>query len=253
MTSAGASARWSGNAPPGRSSRSAIALVVLAAFPSPVRPYLPAAAALRRRRRAGGRCCLARVLPDGGASRWARALRTAAADVRAGLLARRILGGVIVASAVVVAGHLATFLVAARTAGADAPLSRLVPLTLLALLAMGLPLTSPASGRARGWPRGRSAPPASPRPQGVATATVYGALVLVASLPGAAVLLARRHPVAAAQFGSTASPVSRSTMVIASTGQDAAASSTASSGSTGEKRGRARLSSSIAKCSGAIP
>ena len=90
-----------------------------------------------------------------------------------------------------VAGHLATFLVAARTAGSDAPLARLVPLTLLALLAMGLPLNvgglrATRRGRGVGVRRGRPQ-----RGQGVATAVVYGALVLVASLPGAAVLLAR--------------------------------------------------------------
>ena len=108
-------------------------------FPSPVRRYLPAATAALAGRRAGAWSCSPGRLPRSGPSRWARALRTAAADVRSGLLARRTWAGVLVASAVVVAGHLATFLVAARTAGADAPLARLVPLTLLALLAMGLP------------------------------------------------------------------------------------------------------------------
>ncbi|MEV4822191.1 lysylphosphatidylglycerol synthase transmembrane domain-containing protein [Micromonospora sp. NPDC049274] len=168
-----------------------VALVVLAAFPSPVRPYLPAAAALLL---AGGLAVvlLARLLPGTGRSRWARGVRTAVADIRAGLLARRTWLGVLVASAVMVAGHLATFLVAARTAGSDAPLTRLLPLTLLALLAMGLPLNVAGFGPREGvaaWVFGAAGLSAA---EGVATATVYGALVLVASLPGAAVLLARR-------------------------------------------------------------
>ncbi|WP_410808850.1 lysylphosphatidylglycerol synthase transmembrane domain-containing protein [Micromonospora sp. 067-2] len=175
----------------------AVAVVVLAAFPSPVRPYLPAAATLLA---AGGLAAvlLARVLPHAGRSRLARGLRAAVADVRAGLLARRTWFGVLLASAVMVAGHLATFLVAARTAGSDAPLSRLLPLTLLALLAMGLPLNIAGFGPREGvaaWAFGAAGLSAA---EGVATATVYGALVLVASLPGAAVLLARRVRIPAA-------------------------------------------------------
>jgi glycosyltransferase 2 family protein len=167
-----------------------IALVVLFAFPSPVRSYLPLAAALTL---AGALAAvlLAKLLRR-GPSRVARAVRTAAADVRHGLLARRAWVGVILTSAIVVAGHLATFLVAARTAGATAPLSRLVPLILLALLAMGVPANVGGFGPREGvaaWAFGAAGLTAS---QGVATAVVYGALVLVASLPGAAVLLIRR-------------------------------------------------------------
>ncbi|OKI62515.1 lysylphosphatidylglycerol synthase transmembrane domain-containing protein [Micromonospora sp. CB01531] len=170
-----------------------IAVAVLAVLPSPVRPYLPAvvaglvAAGL-------GLVLLARAVPRSGASRWARAARTAVADVRAGLLARRTWLGVVLASVVVVAGHLATFLIAARTAGADAPLSRLLPLTLLALLAMGVPANVAGFGPREGVAAWAFAAAGLTAAQGVATATVYGALVLVASLPGAAVLLVRRFP-----------------------------------------------------------
>ncbi|PSK63420.1 hypothetical protein B0E53_04635 [Micromonospora sp. MH33] len=100
----------------------------------------------------------------------------------------------VAASTVVVAGHLATFVVAARTAGADAPLSRLVPLTLLALLAMGLPTNVGGFGPREGVAAWAFAAAGLTAAQGVATGTVYGALVLVASLPGAAVLLVRRRP-----------------------------------------------------------
>jgi glycosyltransferase 2 family protein len=169
----------------------AIALVVLTALPSPVRPYLPVVAAVV----AGAGLVvvlLALAVPRLATARWARALRTARDDIRDGLLSRRTWLGILIASTVVVMGHLATFLVAARTAGATAPLSRLVPLILLALLAMGLPANVAGFGPREGvaaWAFGAAG---LTEAQGVATAVVYGALVLVSSLPGAAVLLARR-------------------------------------------------------------
>ena len=50
--------------------------------------------------------------------------------------------------------------------------------------------TSPAGGRARASPPGRSAPPAWARRRASTVAVVYGVMVLVATLPGAVVLLA---------------------------------------------------------------
>jgi len=169
----------------------ALAVVVLFAFPSPVRSYLPVTAAVVAAVGLGA-VLLAWALPRGGRSRWGRALRTVRADIRGGVIARRNWVGVVVSSAVVLAGHLATFLVAARTAGATAPLARLVPLTLLALLAMVLPANVGGFGPREGvaaWAFGAAGLTAA---QGVATAMVYGALVLVSTLPGAAVLLVRR-------------------------------------------------------------
>src|SRR5262249_23053439 len=133
-----------------------LAMVVLLAFPSPARPYLPAiaGAAAAVVTVVLGAALLAGALPRNwrarGAqmrwaqtrwvrTRWTQALHTAKADIRDGLLARGNGQRIVLASAVVVSGHLATFLIAARTAGATAPLSRLIPLTLLALLAMGVP------------------------------------------------------------------------------------------------------------------
>ncbi len=175
----------------------AVALVVLSVFPSPVRSYLPAAIGLTV---AGGlgAVLLARFLPRGGPSRWARGLRTAEADIRDGLFAHRNWLGIVVASAVVLVGHLVTFLVAARTAGATAPLSQLAPLTLLALLAMGLPANVGGFGPREGVAAWAFAAAGLTAGQGVATAVVYGALALVSSLPGAAVLLVRRIGVPAA-------------------------------------------------------
>jgi glycosyltransferase 2 family protein len=167
-----------------------VAIVILAAFPSPVRGYLPAVGVMVVA--AGlGVVLLARVRPDGGASRWARALRTARDDVRDGLLARGTWPAIVLASVGCVLGHLAVFLVAARTAGATAPLTRLVPLTLLALVAMGLPANIGGFGPREGVAAWAFAAAGLTAAQGIATAVVYGALVLVSSLPGAAVLVTR--------------------------------------------------------------
>jgi uncharacterized membrane protein YbhN (UPF0104 family) len=169
----------------------AMAMILLFAFPSPVQSYMPAVTAVAL---AGvlGAILLSRALPRSGLSRWAQALRMAKTDIRYGLLARGNWLRIVLASAVVVSGNLVTFLIAACTAGSSAPLSRLVPLTLLAFLAMGVPANVGGFGPREGvaaWAFGAAGLTAT---QGVATAVVYGALVLVSSLPGAAVLVIRR-------------------------------------------------------------
>ena len=78
-------------------------------------------------------------------------MATALTDARLGLLARNVWPGVLAFSLATLAGHLTLFLVAARTAGSAAPAGRLLPLMLLALLAMALPVN------VGGWaPRRRS-------------------------------------------------------------------------------------------------
>ena len=109
-------------------------------------------------------------------------------DVRRGLLAGRAWPAIVLASALVVAGHVATFLIAARTAGATVPPSRMLPLVLLVLLAAALPNIGgwgPREG-VTAWAFSAAGLGAS---LGVATAVVYGVMVFVASLPGAAVLV----------------------------------------------------------------
>jgi uncharacterized membrane protein YbhN (UPF0104 family) len=126
-----------------------------------------------------------------GASMVTRALGTAAADIRRGLLAPKVWPGILLSSAVVMAGHLATFLVAARAAGSTASVARLAPLMLLALLAMLLPLNVGGWGPREGvtaWAFGAAG--LSPS-LGLTIAVVYGVLAFAASLPGAAVLVVR--------------------------------------------------------------
>jgi uncharacterized membrane protein YbhN (UPF0104 family) len=114
-------------------------------------------------------------------------------DIRSGVLRRNALPAVVFASAVVFAGHIATFIVAARAVGVETPISQLLPLALVAVLAMVLPSIGgwgPREG-VTAWVFGAAGLGAG---RGAATAVAYGVLVLAASLPGAAMLVAGRLP-----------------------------------------------------------
>jgi uncharacterized membrane protein YbhN (UPF0104 family) len=135
---------------------------------------------------------LLRALPDRGPSRRAKVLRAARADVRDGLLDRHAWPVVLLTSAVVAAGHGSIFLVAARTTGVVGSPARLAPLALLVLLAMALPLNVGGWGPREGVAAWAFAAAGLGADQGVAAATAYGVMGLVATLPGAVVLVADR-------------------------------------------------------------
>jgi hypothetical protein len=159
-------------------------------MPSPVRAAMPLVA-LALLTAAAGVALAARVRPAVGrvgGSRFSRLRGAAARDLRDGLLAGRAWLAIALASALVVAGHAVTFLIAARTAGATAPPSRMLPLALLVMLAAVLPNVGgwgPREG-VTAWAFAAAGLGAS---RGVATAVVYGVMVFVASLPGAVVLV----------------------------------------------------------------
>ena len=162
-------------------------VVVLLALPSPVRSLMPLAAIAVVV--AGVAIVLvARARPDGARSSWARLLGAAACDIRAGLLSRGAWPGIALASLLAVAGHAATFLIAARAAGTIAPMSQMLPIALLVLMAaMVLPSVAgwgPREG-VTAWAFGAAGLGVQ---RGVSTAVVYGVMVLVGSLPG------RRRP-----------------------------------------------------------
>ncbi len=175
----------------GQAATIAMAVIALAVLPSPVQSHMPAlltgfavvvlAVALLARlvkisRFAG------QIAGSWGrvAGSWGRLIR---GDVK-GLFTGGAWVGVVLTSSVALGGHLATFVLAARTAGATAPLVLLLPLTLLALLAMVLPLNIAGWGLREGtaaWAFGAAGLTAA---QGVSTAVTYGVLVTVASLSG---------------------------------------------------------------------
>ncbi|CAL9389923.1 hypothetical protein SUDANB151_01218 [Streptomyces sp. enrichment culture] len=171
-----------------------LAVVVLLTMPSPVRAGARHAAPLVGMALAGALAVLLALRMNrvpSGPTRKGRAPRAMLAEAREALLSRRNLPRVALSSAVVLAGYLAMFLLAARAAGSAASASVLTPLAVLALLAMTLPLNVGGWGPREGvtaWAFGAAGLGAG---TGLGVAAVYGVLSLVASLPGAVVLVAR--------------------------------------------------------------
>jgi glycosyltransferase 2 family protein len=171
----------------GQAVQAVLTVVVLLALPSPVQSAMPLvtialAAAIF------GVVLLMRARPAGARSGPARIRRAVARDIRDGLLARRSWMGVALASALVVGGHAVTFLIAARTAGIAAPPSRMLPIALLVMLVTALPGMGAWGSRegAAAWLFSAAGLGAR---GGVTTGVVYAVMMLVASLPGAAVLV----------------------------------------------------------------
>jgi glycosyltransferase 2 family protein len=164
-----------------------LTIAVLSVFPSPVRSFMPFVTA------AVVAIAVALVLVG-------RRFSVVVNEIRRGVLRWNALAPIVFASTVAVLGYAAMFLVAARTAGVTAPVSRLLPLALLAVLAMVLPSVAgwgPREG-ATAWVFSAAGLGAS---RGAATAVAYGVMVLVAFLPGAIVLVAGWLPRNQAVFG----------------------------------------------------
>ncbi len=171
--------------------QAAVTVAVLLALPSPVRPSV--SAVLLALVALAVIVTLVRSLRADEGTRWARVRRAIADDARRALLPKRAWPALALASLLVVAGHATAFVVAARTAGATAPLDQMVPLALLALLAMVLPSVA-GWGPREGVTAWAFAAAGLGAAQGVSTAVVYGVMAFVASLPGALVLVAAWVP-----------------------------------------------------------
>lgn len=164
-----------------------LTVVALLVLPSPVRSSMPFVGA------GVGIALLAFVLlvrarPPDGWSVVARVRTAVTRDIRDALLARGAWPAIVLTSTLVVVGHAITFMIAARTAGATAPPSVMLPLALLAMTGMVLPSAAgwgPREG-VTAWVFGTAGLGAQ---RGVTTAVVYGVMVFVACLPGAAVLV----------------------------------------------------------------
>lgn len=181
----------------------AVTIVILLLLPSPVHEAMPAVAATVVALLLGavllGAVLLRRALPHRAPARLARIARLLVTDVRNALLAPRAWPGVVFASILAVAGHTATFLIAAHTAGATISLSRMLPLTVLVLMAMSVPTNIAGWGPREGVAAWAFAVEGLGAAQGIATTVVYGVMAIVATLPGAALMLAaslRPGPVA---------------------------------------------------------
>jgi hypothetical protein len=124
-----------------------------------------------------------------GRSRLALAARAVSADLRHVLLTRDVWPQVTLASVLVVAGHTATFVVAARVAGTTAPLGELVALLLVVQTAAVIPLSIAGWGLREGaaaWAFGAAGLGAA---AGVTATILYAVIMLAAVAPGAGLLL----------------------------------------------------------------
>jgi len=151
----------------------AVTIAVLLILPSPVHAFMPLVVV------AAVAVAIAAVV--------ARGRRPSAA--RSAALTRWEALGVAVASLLAVLGYAGMFVIAARAAGTAAPMSRMMPLALLAVTAMVLPSIAgwgPREG-VTAWVFGAAGLGAG---AGVSAAVVYGVMALAASLPGAVVLAA---------------------------------------------------------------
>jgi GTP cyclohydrolase II len=168
--------------------QAAVTIAVLLTLPSPVRlalPYVLAGVA-------GVAACAALVVRGAarrGRSRLTRAVRTVTADLRRGLLARGVWPQVTLASVLVVAGHTATFVIAARVAGCTASLGELVALLRVVQTAVVIPLSIGGWGLREGAAAWAFAAAGLGAANGVTVATLYAVLMLAAVTPGAALLL----------------------------------------------------------------
>lgn len=113
-------------------------------------------------------------------------------DTRRALLTPRMLPLQLLGSAAVVATYLLVFVAAARAIGADLAVMQLLPLVPPVLLAMLIPVTIAGWGLREGAAAAVWAVAGLDPAQGAAIALTYGALVLLAALPGA--LFLKRLP-----------------------------------------------------------
>jgi uncharacterized membrane protein YbhN (UPF0104 family) len=170
-----------------------IAVLALCALPSPLRAWMPVVLVAVT---TAGLLLLAvlRVVARSRFTRVAGWVRVAAGDLRHGVVSRGAWPGIVAASVLVVAGHVATFLVAAVAVGTRVSTARLVPIALLVLLAMAVPVNFGGWGPREGVAAWAFAAAGLGAAQGVAVATAFGVLVMAATLPGALLLLTMRRP-----------------------------------------------------------
>lgn len=165
-----------------------VTAIVLLTVPSPVRPALLyiVAAVLGI---AGCAALVVRGAARRGRSRLARAAQAVSADLRHGLLSPGVWPQAMFASVLVVAGHTATFVLAARVAGVTAPVSELIALLLVVQCAMVIPLSIGGWGLREGAAAWAFAAAGLGAATGVTVAILYAVLMLIAVAPGAGLLL----------------------------------------------------------------
>lgn len=168
--------------------QASVTVLALLTLSSPIRPavlYVLAAVVI-----ATG--CAALVVigsARSGSARLTRAAAAVVADLRGALLIPQVWSRLLLASLLVVAGHTATFVIAARSAGSTTSLGELVALLMLVQTAMVIPLGIGGWGLREGvaaWVFGAAGLGTA---TGVTVAMLYAVLMFVAVAPGAGLLL----------------------------------------------------------------
>jgi glycosyltransferase 2 family protein len=168
--------------------QAAIALVVLLALPSPVHAAAPVAVAATAFA-AVVVLILSRGLARHGPGRLARRVEAIVAEVRGALLQPPVWPAVMLASLLVLGGHIGMFLLAARAAGVRSTPTEMLPLALIVLVGAAIPVNVGGWGPREGVAAWVFAAAGFGAARGTAAATAFGVMTLVATLPGAAVLL----------------------------------------------------------------
>jgi uncharacterized membrane protein YbhN (UPF0104 family) len=165
--------------------------VVLLTQASPVRPALPyvLAGIAGVAGLVGCAALLARRTDRRGRSRLTRAARAVADDLRHGMLPPHVWPQLVLSSVLVVAGHTAVFVIAARVAGSTAPLGELLALLMVVQTATVIPLSVGGWGLREGAAAWAFAAAGFGAATGVTIAVLYAVLMLFAVSPGAGLLL----------------------------------------------------------------
>src|SRR6202023_3065519 len=165
--------------------------IVLLTLPSPVRPVLLYVLAGVASVAGAARCAVlvARHTDRRGRSRLTRAARAVADDLYHGRLAAHVWPQLALASVLVVAGHTATFVIAARVAGSTASLGELIALLMVIQIAAGIPLSIGGWGPRGGAAAWAFAAAGLGAANGGTVATLYAVVMLAAVAPGAGLLL----------------------------------------------------------------
>jgi uncharacterized membrane protein YbhN (UPF0104 family) len=168
-----------------------VTVVVLLTLPSPARPALPyvLAGIAGVAGAAGCAALVARHNDRRGRARLTRAARAVADDLRHGMLAPHVWPQLVLASVLVVAGHTATFVIAARVAGSTAPLGELLVLLMVIQTATVIPLSIGGWGLREGVAAWAFAAAGFGAATGITIVTLYAVLMLIAVAPGAGLLL----------------------------------------------------------------
>ncbi len=110
-----------------------------------------------------------------------------------GVLEPEVVPGVLGLSTVAAAGHAIVFLVAARAVHVDESAATLLPIALVVLVVAAVPLNVAGWGPREGAAAWAFATAGIGAATGASVAVAYGVLALLATLPGAALLVVRRR------------------------------------------------------------